>query len=186
MAQLDIRFDAAGSAAPAGKVERLLGWLCAALNAAGTVLIAFIMLVINADVIGRFAFDRPLTGVTEMVIASIAAIVFLQFADTLRAGRIIQADALLRLLEKRAPRAYHAVQALFHLVGALTFAVILYATVPFLQRALASGDAYGNPAVFSLPKWPVRAIMIVGCAAVLLQFLLMACKHVAAARERRP
>lgn len=190
MATLDLLKTADDQAAPditqpAGAIERLLTWLCSALNAAGTLLIAFIMVVINADVIGRFAFNKPLTGVTEMVIASIAAIVFLQFADTLRAGRVIQADALLRLLERRAPRAYHAVQSLFHLVGALTFGVILYATVPFLLRALASGDAYGNPAVFSLPKWPIRAIMIVGCVAMLLQFLLMACKHLAAMRKER-
>ncbi|HYP85490.1 TRAP transporter small permease [Variovorax sp.] len=182
MAQLDLD-AAAASAQPAvqpGLPDRLLGWLCAALNAAGTVLIGFIMVVINVDVFGRFLFGKPLTGVTEMVIASIAAIVFLQFADTLRAGRIIQADALLRLLQARLPRGYHALQALFHLLGALTFSVILYATVPFLQRAIASGDTYGNPAVFSLPKWPVRAIMIVGCAAVLLQFLLLAWRHLEA------
>lgn len=188
MAQLDLHGEADDPSAPDtieadGTVERWLGWLCSALNAAGTVLIAFIMIVVNADVIGRFAFNRPLTGVTEMVIASIAAIVFLQFADTLRAGRIIQADAVLRLLERRAPRAYHALQVFFHVLGAVTFGVILYATVPFLQRALASGDAYGNPAVFSLPKWPVRAIMIAGCAAMLLQFLLIAWKHLAAMRK---
>jgi TRAP-type C4-dicarboxylate transport system permease small subunit len=141
------------------------------------------MVVINADVIGRFVFNRPITGVTEMVIMSIAAIVFLQFADTLRAGRVIQADTLLRVLEPRAPRAYHALQAFFHVVGAATFGVILYATVPFLQRAWSSADAYGNPAVFSLPKWPVRVIMIVGCTAMLLQFLL-AWRQVKAIKSR--
>lgn len=186
MSQLDVPVS---NAAPASQKpalpERVLGGLCATLNAAGTVLIGFVMVVINVDVFGRFLFDRPLTGVTEMVIMSIAAIVFLQFADTLRAGRIIQADALLNLLRTRRPRAYHGLQAAFNLLGALTFGVILYATVPFLQRAIASGDAYGNPAVFSLPKWPVRAIMIVGCAAVIAQFLLIAWRHVEAARAAK-
>lgn len=167
-----------------GAVDRAFGWVCGVLNAAGTLLIAFVMVVINADVVGRFGFNRPITGVTEMVIMSIAAIVFLQFADTLRQGRVIQADTLLRVLEPRAPRAYHALQAFFHLVGAVTFGVILYATVPFLQRAWSSGDAYGNPAVFSLPKWPVRVIMIVGCTAMLLQFLLLAWRHVKAMKGR--
>lgn len=172
--------------APPGLVDRAFGWICGVLNAAGTVLIAFIMVVINADVLGRFLFNRPITGVTEMVIMSIAAIVFLQFADTLRAGRMIQADTLLRVLEPRAPRAYHALQAFFHVVGAVTFGVILYATVPFLQRAWASGDAYGNPLVFSLPKWPVRVIMIIGCTAMLLQFLLLAWRHARAMKARQP
>jgi TRAP-type C4-dicarboxylate transport system permease small subunit len=177
------RRPAAGGAVP-HPLDRAFGWVCGVLNAAGTALIAFIMVVINADVIGRFVFNRPITGVTEMVIMSIAAIVFLQFADTLRAGRVIQADTLLRVLEPRAPRAYHALQAFFHVVGAATFGVILYATVPFLQRAWSSADAYGNPAVFSLPKWPVRVIMIVGCTAMLLQFLLLAWRQVKAIKSR--
>jgi TRAP-type C4-dicarboxylate transport system permease small subunit len=175
-----------GADAPAtGAVDRAFGWVCSVLNAMGTVLIAFIMVVVNADVIGRYVFNKPITGVTEMVIASIAAIVFLQFADTLRAGRVIQADTLLRVLEPRVPRVYHGLQALFALLGAATFSVILYATIPFLQRALASGDAYGNPAVFSLPKWPVRMIMIIGCAAMLLQFLLLAWRHAQGAMHAR-
>jgi TRAP-type C4-dicarboxylate transport system permease small subunit len=181
MAQLEAALPA-GLPAP-GPVDRAFGVVCAVLNALGTILIAFLMVVVNADVIGRFAFNQPITGVTEMVIMSIAAIVFLQFADTLRAGRMIQADTLLRVLQPRAPKVYHALQAFFNVVGAVTFGVILYATVPFLSRALASGDAYGNPAVFSLPKWPVRVIMIVGCAAVLLQFLLLAWRHVRGMRS---
>lgn len=183
MAQLDKLTDS--SLPLPGSFDRAFGWVCALLNAAGTVLIAFIMVVVNADVILRFAFNKPITGVTEMVIASIAAIVFLQFADTLRAGRVIQADTLLRVLQPRAPHAYHALQSFFALLGAVTFSVILYATVPFLQRAWASSDAYGNPAIFSLPKWPIRVIMIIGCSAMLIQFLLIAWRHANGAVQRQ-
>lgn len=183
MAELERKPEA--DAPATGPVDRAFGWVCSGLNAMGTALIGFIMVVVNADVIGRFVFNKPITGVTEMVIVSIAAIVFLQFADTLRAGRVIQADTLLRVLQPRAPRAYHGLQALFALLGALTFAVILHATVPFLERAWTSSDAYGNPAVFSLPKWPVRLIMIVGCAAMLLQFLLLAWRHIRCAMRPR-
>lgn len=172
--------------APGGPVDRWFGRFSSLLNASGTILIGFIMVVVNADVIGRFLFDRPITGVTEMVIMSIAAIVFLQFSDTLRHGRMIQADTLLRVLQPRWPAACHALQSFFHVVGAATFGVILYATIPFLQRALDSGDAYGNPAVFAVPKWPVRVIMIVGCAAMLVQFLLLAWAHARAALRRQP
>ncbi|NLD53170.1 MAG: TRAP transporter small permease [Burkholderiaceae bacterium] len=159
------------------RFDRWFGMFSSLLNAAGTLLIAFIMVVINLDIAGRALFGRPLTGVTEMVIMSIAAIVFLQFSDTLRRGRVIQADSLLRLIERKSPRAYEAMQAVFCLVGALAFAVIVHATIPFLSRALASGDMYGNPAVFALPKWPVRLIMIVGSVAMAVQFLLLFLRH---------
>jgi len=178
--------DTSPTASTGGLVDRWFGCFSGLLNAAGTVLIGFIMVVVNADIIGRFFFNQPITGVTEMVIMSIAAIVFLQFSDTLRHGRMIQADTLLRVLRPRAPVAYHSLQAFYHLVGAITFAVILYATVPFLMRALASGDAYGNPAVFSFPKWPVRVIMIVGCGAMLVQFLLLTWAHLLSAVRREP
>lgn len=168
-------------------LDRAFGLVSGLLNAMGTVLIAFLMVVINADVFGRFLFNKPVTGVVEMVIMSTAAIVFLQFSHTLRHGRVIQADSLLRVIERHWPRVYEWLQALFHVVGALTFAVILYSTIPFLQRAWASGDTYGNPAVFALPKWPVRAIMIVGCAAMLIQFVIMSVRHaVRAVRGVRP
>ncbi len=188
MAQLDgaTKNSRAGLDPHPSVVERAFGKVSATLNAAGTALIDFIMVAVNADVISRYVFNKPLTGVTEMVIASIAAIVFLQFADTLRVGRVIQADTLLRMLEPRAPKAYHAIQALFNVVGAVTFGVILYATVPFLERALSSGDTYGNPLVFSIPKWPVRAVMIVGCGAMLIQFLLLAWRHVQCLFQERP
>jgi TRAP-type mannitol/chloroaromatic compound transport system permease small subunit len=160
------------------RLDRWFGVFSTLLNAAGTLLIAFIMIVVNLDIAGRAFFGRPLTGVTEMVIMSIAAIVFLQFSHTLRMGRIVQADSLLRVVQRRSPRIYHWMQALFCLVGAVVFAVIVHATVPFLTRALASGDMYGNPAVFAVPKWPVRVIMIVGSAAMCIQFVLLFLRHV--------
>jgi len=168
-----------------GWFDRWFGLFSSLLNAMGTLLIGFLMVVINADVIGRFFFGRPITGVTEMVIMAIAAIVFLQFAHTLRAGRIIQADSLLRVVQAHWPRVYEGLQALFNVLGAVTFAVILYATIPFLQRALASGDAYGNPATFAVPKWPVRAVMIVGCTAMIIQFLLLGWRHALLALRSR-
>lgn len=165
--------------------DRWFGLFSSVLNAAGTLLIAFLMVLINADIFGRFLFSHPITGVTEMVIMAIAAIVFLQFSHTLREGRVIQADSLLRFVEARWPRVYETLQAVFHLLGAIVFAVMLYAAVQFLQRALASGDAYGNPATFAVPKWPVRAIMIVGCAAMLVQFLILCQRHAALAWRGR-
>ena len=64
------------------------------MNALGTLLVLFVMVVILADVIGRTALRAPLGGTSEIVAMSIAAIVFLQFPSTLRAGRVIRSDGL--------------------------------------------------------------------------------------------
>ena len=68
--------------------------LTQALNALGTLWIVALMLLINADVLGRDLLGTPVRGVTELVSLSIVGIVFLQLADTLATGRMTRADAI--------------------------------------------------------------------------------------------
>ena len=89
--------DSYGATLPFG-LQRLTG----AMNALGTLWILGLMVLINADVIGRDVFSHPVRGVTELVALSIVGIVFLQLADTLRAGRFTRADVLLDRLQRTA------------------------------------------------------------------------------------
>src|SRR5690606_26270968 len=73
------------------------------LNALGSLMILGLMLLINADIIGRTGFNAPVRGVTELVSLSIVGIVFLQLADTLRCGRFTRADMLLERLKRTQP-----------------------------------------------------------------------------------
>ena len=68
------------------------GKLTATMNAIGSCLIVFIMLVMLGDIFGRFLFNKPIPGVPEIVAISLVAIVFLQIAHTLRAWRVIFTD----------------------------------------------------------------------------------------------
>ena len=86
------------------KAGSALGVLTATMNAVGSVMVLIIMAVILIDVGGRFLFNRPLSGTADIVAMSIAAIVFLQFPSTLRAGRVISADGLLGLVGARSVR----------------------------------------------------------------------------------
>ena len=74
-------------------------------NVCGSLLIFALMVLIVVDVLGRNLAGAPLPGVPEMVALSIVAIVFLQSPQTLRAGRMPRSEALLSVLERRAPRA---------------------------------------------------------------------------------
>ena len=159
-------------------IDMVVGALSSLLNAAGTMLIFFILVVVNVDVFGRFLFNRPLTGTTEMVIVATTAVVYFQFAHALRAGRIVRIDGAVQLLSRHAPTAAHLVQAFFALVGAVTMAFLVHHAIPFLERAYASGDLYGNPMVFGVPKWPVRLVMVVGCSIAVAQFLVLAARDV--------
>lgn len=150
------------------------GLVTGTLNAIGTIWIFLLMALISADVVGRGAFEAPILGVPEMVQFSIVGIVFLQLAHTLRNGALTRSDVILRGLLNNMPRLGHAVQMLFHLAGAAVFFVIFRTSIPLMERAYRDGDFYGATGVFQLIVWPLKLIIIVSCAVMLIQFLLLA------------
>ena len=148
--------------------------LTAAMNALGTLWIAALMVLINADVIGRNLLSRPVDGVPEMVSLSIVGIVFLQLADTLREGRFTRAEILLDRLAERAPRLRDALHALFHAVGAGLMGVILWASWEPLAEAVRIREYVGAVGSFQAPVWPVRLITLLGLGLTMLTFALLA------------
>ncbi|MFZ1500169.1 MAG: TRAP transporter small permease [Giesbergeria sp.] len=161
--------DAYGQPLPAG-FHRVVQ----ALNALGTLWIVALMVLINTDVLGRNLFNAPVRGVTELVSLSIVGIVFLQLADTLHSGRITRADVLLQGLQKSRPVLAAALHAVFHLVGALLMATILWAAWPTLWESIRMREYVGAIGDFTAPVWPVRVVMLVGLAATLITFVLLA------------
>lgn len=144
------------------------------LNAIGTLWIVALMLLINSDVLGRELLGAPVRGVTELVSLSIVGIVFLQLADTLARGRMTRADVLLDRLKRTTPWLAAALQALYHLVGALLMGVILWAAWEPLVESIRIQEYVGALGDFTAPVWPVRAIMLVGICATLIVFVLLA------------
>ncbi|NNL85744.1 MAG: TRAP transporter small permease subunit [Myxococcales bacterium] len=157
------------------RFERFIG----AMNAVGTLWIFVLMLLINADVIGREVFGTPVRGVTEMVSLSIVAIVFLQMAHTLWVGRLTRNDALLRRLARSSPQLHALLEGAAAVAGAGLFALLAFASVPYVGKALRVREYVGALGDFTLPTWPVRALIVAGSLAVCIAFL-------AAPRGRRP
>lgn len=160
-----------------------LGALTALMNAVGTVLVLLIMLVILADVLGRFLFSDPLEGTPEIVAMSIAAIVFLQFPSTLRAGRVISTDAFLEWVAMRSIRAEEWLLSTYHVLGGAMFLVVCLHVWPLLLGVWAGNEFYGNVGVFIFPKWPVFAVITFGSAVMTLQYFALAWAHARAGRR---
>ncbi|HKK37359.1 MAG TPA: TRAP transporter small permease subunit [Paracoccaceae bacterium] len=154
------------------RAEAWAGRFTAALNVVGTLLIVAVAVLVNADVIGRAALSAPISGVPEMVSLSIVCIVFLQAAEAARQGRFIRSDALLLRLAARAPRAAAALEALWCGLALWLVAVIGTTTWPLMLRAWERGTFVGAVGDFTAPVWPVKAIIVTGCAALALQFAL--------------
>jgi TRAP-type C4-dicarboxylate transport system permease small subunit len=152
----------------------LFGRFEAALAAVGTGWILVLMGLICADIVARAAFNAPILGVPEMVQFSIVGIVFLQLPLTLRTDGLTRSDLLLGALLRSRPRIAHALQLLFDLTGAALLAIIVATTLPLARQAFANHEFYGSTGVVHIPTGPLKAIIILGCAVMALQFLLHA------------
>jgi len=164
----------------------LFGRFEAALAAIGTGWILVLMALICADIVGRAAFNAPILGVPEMVQFSIVGIVFLQLPLTLRTGGLTRSDLLLGALMRARPRIAHALQLMFDLTGAALLAIIVATTWPLARRAFADKEFYGSTGVVHIPTGPLKAIIILGCTVMALQFLLHAWRAFRAMTAPRP
>ncbi|SLN10275.1 Tripartite ATP-independent periplasmic transporters, DctQ component [Roseivivax jejudonensis] len=162
------RFVPAFSEAPVGAI---LGSAAAALSAVGTIAIGALMLLIVADVIGRNFLDAPVTGVSEIAARSVVAIVFLQVPAAILQRRLTRADFLVRRIETASPAAVSAIEAVFSVVGAIVFALILWASWPKLPESWATAEFFGVQGVWTIPTWPFRGITVLGCALAVMAAL---------------
>lgn len=155
-----------------GVVRRMIDHVTMALNVVGTLLIIAIMVLVNADVIGRGMFNLPISGVPEMVSMSIVAIVFLQVAQTFRMGRLTRTEALLGSIEKRSPRLRAAIEFVF-CAGAIALMLqLLEASWPLFVKSWERNTYEGTIGDFTAPIWPVKLIILIGCTALLVQLAI--------------
>jgi TRAP-type mannitol/chloroaromatic compound transport system permease small subunit len=140
-------------------------------NVVGSLLIVALVLLIGADVLGRNLFSAPISGVPEMVKLSIVAIVFLQAPQALKAGRMTRSDALIERITNRFPRLGGAMETLFDLLAVTVVGAIFYATYPIFIKSWSRGDFVGAAGDFTAPTWPVKLMILIGAALLLLQFL---------------
>ncbi len=144
------------------------------MNSIGTVWVFILLIILNLDIFGRFLFNHPIRGVPEIVSLSIVALVFMQIAHTLKVGRLTRSETILNWLRVRFPKTGHILEGIFHLIGTLIFAIIFQGSVPFLTKAWEIDEYVGAEGDFMAPVWPVKLIILIGCAAAAIQFLLLA------------
>jgi len=147
-------------------------------NASGTVWIFALMLLIVTDIIGRWLFNLPVTGVPLIVSHSIVGIVFLQLASTLEAGRVTRTSVFIGGLLKTRPFAAAVYQLLFHSLGVVVLSAITIGTYPLLEKSWATGEWVGTDTDVSFVIWPLKAIIVLGAALTAIQFLILASRDV--------
>lgn len=162
------------AASPAGWGRRLGRWLdviVTTLNTLGTAWIFVMMMLIVIDVGMRAFFNSPVRGVPLIITMSIVAIVFLQLADALRAGRLTRSDVLIGKLLNTRPVLGHWMQAVFHFAGVVLMVVLVRFSTPLLEKAWRLNSYDGTEGDFTFPEWPIKAVVVVGAGVCAIQFL---------------
>ena len=69
-------------------LDKFASGVAIAANAAGTIVIILLILLVNYEIGARSLFNKPFRGTYEVVQFSLVLIVFLQLPDVIRAGRL--------------------------------------------------------------------------------------------------
>jgi len=143
------------------------------MNSIGTAWVFVLLVIINLDIGGRAIFNHPIRGVPEIVAMSIVACVFLQIAHTLKVGRLTRSDILMNWLENRYPRVKRFLEGVYYLIGFFLMAILFKASFPFFTKAWRIDEYVGAEGDFMAPIWPVKLIILIGCVAGAIQFMIM-------------
>ncbi|CAN0506260.1 unnamed protein product, partial [Scytosiphon promiscuus] len=99
-------------------------------NMVGTGIIFVLVAILNADVVARGVFHDPIRGVVEMVIFSLALIVFMQLPDVVRSNRLTRSDGMLLMLFESRPEAARILTRVIDLVAGIFMALIAWTMWP--------------------------------------------------------
>ncbi len=155
-------------------LRRLFDWIVVIANAAASGWIFVMMALITTDIVMRFVFNSPISGVTEIIEISIVIIVYLQLTHTLKVGRMTRSDALYSTILRRYPPVGHIMGILFSAAGVGLMIAIIKGGWPKWLQAYHGDFFVGNTGVFTFPEWPQRLILVIGCGMLAIQFALMA------------
>lgn len=155
-------------------VPKVLTAIARTMAVFGTLGVAALVLLIDYDIIGRQVFNQPIVGVAELAALGIVVVVFLQAPYALAQDRMIRTDMLINMLKRKSARLGMAFEAVLALAGAAIFGIVVFACFPEFLKHLSNGDAYGDPAVFLLPKWPTTLVVTIGSFAMAVIYLFQA------------
>lgn len=170
-------------------------------NMVGTGIIFILVAILNADVFARGVLHDPIRGVVEMVIFSLALIVFLQLPDVVRSNRLTRSDGMLLMLFESRPNAARMLTRLIDFTAGIFMALVAWTMWPEFVETFESchfftppefgpepsGDFLadmsaafgrceyaGTPGIFTAPVWPIKLAICFSVTLCTVIFLMKA------------
>lgn len=153
-------------------LSRVANTIAIAANAAGTLAVLALVVILNIDVVARGVFSAPLKGTYEIVQLSVVFIVFLQLADVVRVDRLTRSDGFLNVVHNRRPKAAANMRRIINAVSAIFMGLIAYIMFPEFLKMWETQDYFGVPGLFTAPWWPIKLVIASGCALSCIIFTL--------------
>ncbi|MBR2512473.1 MAG: TRAP transporter small permease subunit [Halomonas sp.] len=144
-------------------------------------LIAIITLIVLFDIASRFFFGRPSDWAFDVTKMLFGAHFMLMAAYGLRHHAHVEVDVIKRLLSRKR-------QALVEVIGYLVFFVpfiwmLLTFGWRFFERSFSRGETtYG---MVSIPVYPVKGVIVVAAALLLLQAIAIVLRAIMQMREEK-
>jgi TRAP-type C4-dicarboxylate transport system permease small subunit len=126
------------------------------------------MLWVLADIIGRTAFSKPITGTAELAAMTLIAVVFLQLPHTLRQGHFLRSTLF---IDRRSPRKKAVLNIIASILGAALFTLAVVSSIDPMMSAWRTGEFEGGGPV-RIPVGPFQTIILICAALVAIQFLV--------------
>lgn len=139
-------------------------------NAAGTLVVLCLVLVVDYDVIARSVFNTPFRGAVEVVQFSMVLIVFLQLPDVVRVNRLTRSDGLLSILQLRCPRVARSIKRLIDSLSMVLMVLIAVAMWPEFLEMYETKDFFGMRGIFMAPWWPIKLIIFLSATLCAILF----------------
>lgn len=139
-------------------------------NAAGTLVVLALVMVVNYDAIARGFFHKPFHGAVELVQFSMVLIVFLQLPDVVRVDRLTRSDGFLTVAGNRRPKIKEFLGRIINTIACVFMLLAAIAIWPEFLEMLETRDFFGVPGVFTAPWWPIKLAIFVSAALCSLLF----------------
>ena len=122
--------------------------------------VVLLAVMIFIDVCGRFVFNTPLLGTSEIIKNSVVSIAFLQLPLAIHRGGMLRTTLI---LDHVTPRVRQYLLGFANLLGFLFFLAIAYsAWQPFVDAWHIS--EYEGEGALRVPTYPVRLLLVLTCA----------------------
>lgn len=141
-------------------------------NAAGTLVVLALVMVVNYDVVARGVFHAPFHGAVELVQFSMVLIVFLQLPDVVRVNRLTRSDGFLLIAGDRWPLLAKVMNTVINVIACIFMLLIAIAIWPEFLDMFETKDYFGVPGIFTAPWWPIKLVIFLSAALCCILFAL--------------